>query len=434
MAEALQFDASKWLQEKGKDFNGDYAEIKRIDPTLDAKKILQIGNLIVDMKLRERNSRKMDTKEAETILQMGYSDFIKAKTKPAPVVAVRPAPVGAPTPGPVPAVAAAPAPVVAAAPAPVVAAAPAPVVAAAPAPVVAAAPAPGARLDQTGALALSEVTESYHNFNEKDLKSIQTQESLYTPQLLSKLKGQDYHEARRQLGFVLLAKVVALLEQSPTNTYASGVPKLHTQMKLEGYYTSNPNGYAGFRENIMQILRNSIVSSTEGQKLNDASLSKKAAGNMRDAQEYLTWIAEFTPEKLKSITEERKKREESERVSTKMEISESATQELARLGITLEDGDKGEKRLKFSSPYTFQVVSIDSSGARTGTPNQFDTEKQESPLAFRPDTKSLSFQDGVFVAIDSAGSKKEIRFQKKEKETPRPTPQGGKISVPVSDF
>jgi hypothetical protein len=52
---------------------------------------------------------------------------------------------------------------------------------------------------------------------------------------------------------------------------------------------------------------------------------------MRDAQEYLTWIAEFTPEKLKSITEERKKREESERVSTKMEISESATQELARL-------------------------------------------------------------------------------------------------------
>jgi hypothetical protein len=68
---------------------------------------------------------------------------------------------------------------------------------------------------------LSEVTESYHNFNEKDLKSIQTQESLYTLQLLSKLKGQDYHEARRQLGFVLLAKVVALLEQSPTNTYAS---------------------------------------------------------------------------------------------------------------------------------------------------------------------------------------------------------------------
>lgn len=418
MAEAPQFDAAKWLQEKGKDFNGDYAEIKKIDPSLDAKKILQIGSLIADMKVREVNSRKMDTKEAETILQMGYSDFLKAKTKPAPIVAVRPAPVVATAPAPVPAVAVAPA----------------PVVTVGPAPVVAAAPAPGARLDQTWALALSEVTESYHNFNEKDLKSIQTQESLYTLQLLSKLKGQDYHEARRQLGFVLLAKVVALLEQSPTNTYASWIPKLHTQMKLEWYYTSNPNGYAGFRENIMQILRNSIVSSTEWQKLNDASLSKKAAWNMRDAQEYLTWIAEFTPEKLKSITEERKKREESERVSTKMEISESATQELARLWITLEDGDKGAKRLKFSTPYTIQVITFDASGGKKWETKNFDTEKLTQPLAFRPNTISLTFQDGVFTVIDSVWSKQEIRFQKKEKETPRPTPQGGKISVPISDF
>jgi hypothetical protein len=133
MAEAPQFDAAKWLQEKGKDFNGDYAEIKKIDPSLDAKKILQIGSLIADMKVREVNSRKMDTKEAETILQMGYSDFLKAKTKPAPIVAVRPAPVVATAPAPVPAVAVAPA----------------PVVTVGPAPVVAAAPAPGARLDQT---------------------------------------------------------------------------------------------------------------------------------------------------------------------------------------------------------------------------------------------------------------------------------------------
>jgi hypothetical protein len=233
---------------------------------------------------------------------------------------------------------------------------------------------------------------------------------------------------------VLLAKVVALLEQSPTNTYASWIPKLHTQMKLEWYYTSNPNGYAGFRENIMQILRNSIVSSTEWQKLNDASLSKKAAWNMRDAQEYLTWIAEFTPEKLKSITEERKKREESERVSTKMEISESATQELARLWITLEDGDKGAKRLKFSTPYTIQVITFDASGGKKWETKNFDTEKLTQPLAFRPNTISLTFQDGVFTVIDSVWSKQEIRFQKKEKETPRPTPQGGKISVPISDF
>ena len=62
------FDAKTWLGEKGKEFNGEYAEIKKIDPTLDVQKIKAIADAIADIKKQEVNSRQLDKQEAMKLL------------------------------------------------------------------------------------------------------------------------------------------------------------------------------------------------------------------------------------------------------------------------------------------------------------------------------------------------------------------------------
>lgn len=70
-----KFDPVTWLKEKGKDFNGDYAEIKKIDPTLDAAKIKAIGSAVRDVKAKEINSKALDSVEAIALLNLSYPDF-----------------------------------------------------------------------------------------------------------------------------------------------------------------------------------------------------------------------------------------------------------------------------------------------------------------------------------------------------------------------
>ena len=62
------FDAKNWIKVNGEKFNGEYADIKKIDPTLDTQKIRAIGNAIADIKLKEVSSRKLDEKEAMKLL------------------------------------------------------------------------------------------------------------------------------------------------------------------------------------------------------------------------------------------------------------------------------------------------------------------------------------------------------------------------------
>jgi hypothetical protein len=302
------------------------------------------------------------------------------------------------------------------------------------APAVAAAPEP-ARIEQDGKGSFAEITRKYDKFEVKKLESVLAQEALYTGDLFKSLKGQDLFEAKRQHGYVLLAKVFATLDASPTAAHGWWVEKLDAQYKLEWYYQKDPTQYASFHKSLMSTLETSIVASSNAwESLKDEKKRDIARGNKTTAQKYLALIAEFTPQKIKNIVEERKRKVEAERVTTKFEISESAMQEFARLWISLEDGNEGAKRLKFSSPYTIQVITFDTYGAKKWETKEFDTSKLTQPLPFRPNTISLTFQDGVFTVIDSVWSKQEIRFQKKEKETLRSSPQGGRISVPISDF
>ena len=64
------FDPSTWLEKNGGELNNNYAEIKRIDPTLDAKKIMAIGDAIAEMKAKEVNSRSLDEAEATRLVNL----------------------------------------------------------------------------------------------------------------------------------------------------------------------------------------------------------------------------------------------------------------------------------------------------------------------------------------------------------------------------
>lgn len=64
------FDPSTWLEKNGGEFNNNYAEIKKIDPTLDAKKIMAIGDAIAEMKAKEVNSRSLDEAEATRLVNL----------------------------------------------------------------------------------------------------------------------------------------------------------------------------------------------------------------------------------------------------------------------------------------------------------------------------------------------------------------------------
>lgn len=63
------FDAQDWVSKKWKDFRGDYSNIKELDDTLDAKKILAIANVLANSKV-QLDTLKQDSSQEPKIYNL----------------------------------------------------------------------------------------------------------------------------------------------------------------------------------------------------------------------------------------------------------------------------------------------------------------------------------------------------------------------------
>ena len=108
---------------------------------------------------------------------------------------------------------------------------------------------------------------------------------------------------------------------------------------MEGYYVNNPKWYPNLRSDMIRILNNSIVALNDWSKVEDQKKSGNAKKYAKDAENYLTWITELTPEKILDIQKERqayedRKRQEAGAPAVGAEASVDVSQELLRYGIT----------------------------------------------------------------------------------------------------